>query len=59
MKWNGCIRNRPWRNLRYNPGICLEGLGKTKRICQDRRPPGRDLSSGLPEYEAGVLTTLS
>jgi hypothetical protein len=48
-----------WPNLRYYPGICLEGLSKMMRnISQDSRSPERDLNSGSPEYEARVLTTL-
>jgi hypothetical protein len=29
-----------------------------KGVSQDSWSPGRDLNPGLPEYEAGVLTTL-
>jgi hypothetical protein len=29
-----------------------------ERLSQDHRSPGRDLKPGLPNYEAGVLTTL-
>jgi hypothetical protein len=44
--------------LRYYQVICLEGLRKTmKPLRQDSQSPGRDLNPGLPEYEAGVLTT--
>jgi hypothetical protein len=40
------------------PRIRLEGLRKTmKNLSQDSRSRGRDLNTGLPEYEAGVLTT--
>jgi hypothetical protein len=50
MNWKGCGRKRSWPNLRYYPGICLEGLRKTtKNLSQDSRSP--------PEYEAGELTT--
>jgi hypothetical protein len=58
MNGKGCGRKRSWPNLRYYPGICLEGLRKaTKNFSQDSRSPGRDLNSGPPEYEAGMLTT--
>jgi hypothetical protein len=58
MNWKGCGRKRSWPNLRYYPGICLEGLTKTtKNLSQHSRSPGRDLNPGPPEYEAGVLTT--
>jgi hypothetical protein len=44
--------------LRYYPGICLEGLREiTENLSQDSRSSCRDLKPGLPEYEAGVLTT--
>jgi hypothetical protein len=43
--------------LRYYPGICLEGLRKQRKTCQDRRSSGPDLNLEHPEYEAGVLTT--
>jgi hypothetical protein len=43
--------------LRYYPGISLWGLRKTTKS-QDSRSPGRDLNSGTPEYEAGVLCCL-
>jgi hypothetical protein len=29
MNWKGCGRKRSCSNLRYYPGICLEGLRKT------------------------------
>jgi hypothetical protein len=58
MKWKGWERKLSWPNLKYYPGICLEGLRKTtKNIGQDSRSPGPDLNSGPPEYEAGVLAT--
>jgi hypothetical protein len=43
---------------RYYPGIRLEGLRKTtKDLNRDSQSPGRDVSPGPPEFEAGVLTT--
>jgi hypothetical protein len=43
--------------LRQYPGIRLEGL-KTTTKNQGNLSPSQDLNPGLPEYEAGVLTTL-
>jgi hypothetical protein len=28
MNWRGCARKGKWSNLRYYPGICLEGLSQ-------------------------------
>jgi hypothetical protein len=57
MNWKGCGRKWSWPNLRYYPGICLEGLGETTRnLSQDNRSPGGDLNPGPPEYEARVLS---
>jgi hypothetical protein len=54
--WKESWRKRPWPNLRYCPGICLQGLRKTTRnLNQDSRSPQRDLNPGPLEYEAGVL----
>jgi hypothetical protein len=42
----------------YCPGISPEGLRKTtKNFSQNSRSPGRDLNSGLPGNETGVLTS--
>jgi hypothetical protein len=39
--------------LRYYPGICLKGLGKTtKSLSQDSRSSGLDLNPEPPEYDA-------
>jgi hypothetical protein len=43
-----------WPNLRYAPGIFLEGLRSITKISEY---PSRDLNPGPHEYEAGVLTT--
>jgi hypothetical protein len=52
MNWKGYGREWSWPNLRYYPGIFLEGLRKTTRnLLQDIQ------SLGPPEYKAGVLTT--
>jgi hypothetical protein len=58
MNWEKCGRKR-WRvNIRYYPGICLEGLRRTtKPLIQDSRYPGRDMNPGPPEYEAALFTT--
>jgi hypothetical protein len=58
MNWNGCERNRSRPNVRYYPGICLEGLKKTtKPINEDSRSLSSDLNLGPPKYEAWVLTS--
>jgi hypothetical protein len=58
MKWKEFWRKRSWHNLKYYPGIRLEGRRKTtKTLSQDSWSPGRDLNPGPPEYEAGMLTT--
>jgi hypothetical protein len=44
--------------IRFYLGIHLEGLRKTtKNLGHDSRSRGRDLNSGSPVYEAGVLVT--
>jgi hypothetical protein len=56
MNWKGYGRKWAWPNLRYYPGICLEGLRKaTKNASQNNRSAGRDLNPGPPVYEAEVL----
>jgi hypothetical protein len=58
MDWKGSGRKRTRHNLKYYPGIHLEGLRKTTEILtHDSRSPGRDLNPEPPEYEAGLLTT--
>jgi hypothetical protein len=48
MNWKGYGRKRLWPNLRYYPGICMEGLRKTtKSLTQAIRSPGRDSNPGL------------
>jgi hypothetical protein len=43
---------RSWPNLRYYPGICLDGLSKTTRnLSQDSRSAFRDLNPEPPEQE--------
>jgi hypothetical protein len=42
----------------YYAGIYLAGLRRTKKgVNQDNLSPGRDLNTGIPEYEAGVPAT--
>jgi hypothetical protein len=49
----GIWKVRSWPNLRYYPGICLEGSRKTtKNLSKASRSLGRDLNPGPPEYEA-------
>jgi hypothetical protein len=44
--------------LMYCPVISLEGLLKTKKnLIHDSRSPERGINPGVPDYEAGVLTT--
>jgi hypothetical protein len=59
MNWKGCERTRSGPNLRHFPGICLEvPMRIMKKLSESYRlSSGRNLSSGPPEYEAGVLTT--
>jgi hypothetical protein len=45
--------------LRYFPGICLEGIIKTTdNLKPDARSPSRDLNLGLPEYEVRTIAML-
>jgi hypothetical protein len=60
MNWKGFERKQSWPNLRYNPGICLDGLRKTKKdLSKDSWYLGWDFTQGPPKCEAGVLTTQS
>jgi hypothetical protein len=60
MNWKGCGWKWLWPNLRYYPGICLEGWRKTMRILsQNSQSPGWDLNLGPPKYEARGLTTIT
>jgi hypothetical protein len=44
--WKVCDRKRPWRNLRYYPGMCLKRTRKTtKNFSQNNLTPG--LKRGL------------
>jgi hypothetical protein len=57
MNWKGYGRKWSWANLGYYPRICLEGLRKTTKSCQDSQSLDQDLNLGPPKYEAEVLTT--
>jgi hypothetical protein len=49
---------RSWPDLRYCSGSCLEELNKTTNtFSQGIRSPDREMNSGCPKYEAGVLAT--
>jgi hypothetical protein len=51
-------RKRSWPNLKYYPGICLEGPRKSEKpLSQDSRFMSRDFNPGPLEYEAQVLST--
>jgi hypothetical protein len=57
MNWKAYGRKRWWPNLRYFPGIFLEGLRNTMyNLYQDRRSPGRNWNPRPSEYEAGRTT---
>jgi hypothetical protein len=58
MNWKRCERKQSWLVVIYYFGICLERQRKTtKNLSQDIWSQGIDLNVGLPQYEAGVLTT--
>jgi hypothetical protein len=58
VSWKIYESKRSWPNLRYYPGICVEGLRKAiKILSQHSGSPDRDLSVGPPEYVAGIVTT--
>jgi hypothetical protein len=55
INWKEFGTKQSWSNLRYYPGICVEGLRKTRKtLRQDSWSPGRDLNPGPAEKEAGV-----
>jgi hypothetical protein len=57
MNWKGCGKKQSGPNLRYYPGICLEGLRKTTEdLSKYIWSLGQDFNPGPPEYEAGELT---
>jgi hypothetical protein len=56
INWEKFWKKRQWSNLKYYPGIYLEGLRKmTEILSQQSRSSGRDLNSGPPEYDVRVL----
>jgi hypothetical protein len=57
MNWKECGWKRPWPNIIYCTGICLDGLRKTTKTCQNSRSPDRDSNAGASEYKIGMLTT--
>jgi hypothetical protein len=54
LNWRGYGRKRPWPDLRYYSGICLEGRRKATKTQSGE--PNRDLNPGPPKYKAGFLT---
>jgi hypothetical protein len=50
-----CGRKWPWPDLSLYRYIYLDGLRKTMKISS--RPPDRDFTTEIAEYEAGVPTT--
>jgi hypothetical protein len=56
--WDELVRSaskRQWSDLSYYPRICLKRLRKTmNNLSHDIRSPGRDLSPGPLENEAGI-----
>jgi hypothetical protein len=47
-------RKLSWPNITFYPGICPEGLNKTK-LRMDNPSSGINLNTGLPKQEAGFL----
>jgi hypothetical protein len=53
MTWKGFGRKQSWPNLRYYPGIYLEGLRKTmKNLSHYSQSSGQDLNLAPPKNEA-------
>jgi hypothetical protein len=56
MNWKESGRKQSWPNVRYYPGMYLEGLRKDlKNFGQASWSPTQDLNPELPTYETGVL----
>jgi hypothetical protein len=52
------MRKGSWLNLRYHLGNCLEVIRKSiKHFSHDEWYVGQELSPGLLEYKAGVVTS--
>jgi hypothetical protein len=56
-RWIGKDKEESGRGLIQGTIPVLSGGTEQNRLSQDSRSPGRDLNTGRPEYEAGVLTT--
>jgi hypothetical protein len=56
MNWKGCGRKRSWPNFKVLSQHLPDVLRKTMKTSISRSQD-RDLNSGPPEYEAGVLRT--
>jgi hypothetical protein len=57
MNWKGCRRKRPWLNLQYYPGICLEDLRKTTtHFIQNSWSPCLDSNRVPREYKSDTST---
>jgi hypothetical protein len=57
MNWKECGRKRLWPNFEALFQNFSRVTEKKHKKSQDSRFPGQDVILGLPEYEAGVLTT--
>jgi hypothetical protein len=54
MNWEGCEKKRLQHNLRYYPGVYLEGLAKTtENVTQS---PDGDLTQPTPGYKSKSVT---
>jgi hypothetical protein len=55
MSWKGSAGYRLSPDLRFDPGIVLDGLRNTTiLLSQDSRSPGRHLKAGRLKCETGV-----
>jgi hypothetical protein len=57
MKCKRCGRKRSWPNFKVLSWNLPGGTEEIHKTCQDCRSPSRDLKTGPPECEAGVLIT--
>jgi hypothetical protein len=55
MNLKGYGRKRSLPNLRYNPSFACREWGKPRKTAVSKLSSGRDMSSGPPKYEAGLL----
>jgi hypothetical protein len=58
VNWKGSGTKQAWHILKSHP-ICIKGLWKIMKTCQDRQPSGQNLNPGLPKYKTGVLTHIT